>query len=324
MNKIDRILIITISEHSCAKYLATNIASLKGVNVMLLSQKGRTVSQKNIYWRLLKRRGFLIFIDTMFMVLSRKTPTKYFLGPSPPVNGKYAMQLDSDWPAFDVGNWESRLKGIRREETPNVNSNDGLRIIREFSPHVILLAGAPIVSERVIEMAHLGTLNPHQGITPRYAGNSPVIWPLYENHEYDIGYTIHYVVPQVDSGPILEQTRLPWQPRWDWGTIGRYTGQIMYDRLATITRDWIVSQERPAGRSQEVPTTRPPAGYFVSKVAERNKARLFNQGRLVITPPDWNQDLQTKIALSRLALDSSETDNDNGKIVRHNRLTGNG
>jgi len=289
MNKITRIAIITKDEHICAKYLVARLSTLNNVEILVINYNSKKVSGVSFCKRLLLKRGLIVCIDN-FLRLALNNVVSKNQGADIPNFGSNPICFDKYWSSTYTNEWKLYQNNITIKSVTEVNSGDGLKIIRDNNPHIILLAGAPIVSDSVIKMAEYGILNAHQGITPDYAGNSPTIWSIYNNCKYDIGYTIHYVVPQVDSGPIIEQMRLPWCPDWSWNTINDYTGKIMYTRLASIVENWIMTETRPIGRIQRVKTTKPPAGYFVKLIAERNKMRLSKQLSHFIIPPEWSSE----------------------------------
>jgi methionyl-tRNA formyltransferase len=221
-------------------------------------------------------------------------------GHVPPVDGSYVKPVEQTWEVFTTV-FKDLYNSVSRITVDNVNSKDSVDLMRKFHPDLILLSGAPIISKAIIGIPRYGVLNPHYGITPRYAGNNPTYWPLFENRIFDIGYTIHQVVPQVDSGPIVEQVRLPWRTDWSWSTLGSYLGEIMYERLCTISLEWILNGPSPT-RSQVVNCTKPPAGYFVRVLAERRKAQLYQKGIRSVVPPEWGGNFQSKTDFSKLSV----------------------
>jgi methionyl-tRNA formyltransferase len=186
---------------------------------------------------------------------------------------------------------------------------------------MILLAGAPILTRRVLELAPYGAVNPHCGITPEYAGSSPTVWPLYDNRPFDIGYTIHFAVPQIDSGPIIEQERLPWRTEWTFSTMACYLLQVMYERLALLVQQWAYSGAPPAEQPQHVSSTRPPAGYFALRIAERRKAQLRRKGIQIVIPPDWQGDFRTSTDVGGIAFGSRWQDKIGSTSFRNTTIT---
>jgi folate-dependent phosphoribosylglycinamide formyltransferase PurN len=305
---IQRIAIVTTAEHSCALYLAANLAE-SNLKVRVFSQMAPKYAELSRPYlnRLLKRRGVRVFADNLLLALVEAARYKAIGRHLLAINS--AISVNHNWPIHERQKWAQLLPEDRVVQISEINSADGIQAIRQFSPDLILLAGAPIITGRVIELASCGVLNPHCGITPEYAGSSPVVWPLCDNRPFDIGYTIHFVVPRVDAGPIVEQARIPWRTDWSFSTISSYVLQVMYERLLMLVQDWALSGVLPTARRQDVSRVRPPAGQCAYWFAERNKTRLLRQGKHVITPPEWQGDFRITTDVGRAVFLKSSSDN---------------
>jgi methionyl-tRNA formyltransferase len=103
------------------------------------------------------------------------------------------------------------------------------------------------------------------------------VWPVYDGRFEDIGFTTHLVVPKVDSGPVLWQERVDWDPRMSLGQVAGLVTQRMYDKLADIaielTRGAKLQAEAQANRP-----VRPPAG-LVSRARAEWSRRRYAAGR---------------------------------------------
>ena len=286
MERIKRIAIVTTAEHSCALYLAANLARAD-LDICVFSQSAPLCAPDSWGYlnRLLKRRGAVVFADNLLLAMSQRI--KYSgLAKRLSVNGN-GHHSTHDWPVLKRDDWSSPSLDDRIVRFTDINSKESLDCIHRYSPDLILLAGAPIVCKRLLALPRYGVLNAHCGITPDYAGSSPTVWPLYYNRPYDIGYTIHFVVPQVDSGPIVEQVRLPWRCDWSFQTIASYVLQVMYERLVAVVRQWALTATRPLATPQQVAYVRPPAGKYTYRVAERNRKSLLRHGITVVIPAEW-------------------------------------
>jgi methionyl-tRNA formyltransferase len=163
-------------------------------------------------------------------------------------------------------------------EVDAVNSKSGREQLRGLEPDLVLLAGAPILRRKTIEIARVACINPHCGITPDFAGSSPFDWAIYERRFEDVGYTVHLVEPTVDSGPILHQERIAWDPSRPNGHLWPILAQGMYDRLAEIVRSLIDGSTLYA-TPQGPPRVNPPAGLFARLASERVRKRHADEIR---------------------------------------------
>ena len=65
-----------------------------------------------------------------------------------------------------------------------------------------------IIQGAVVAAPRLGSFNLHPGPLPRYAGLNAVSWAIYRG-EKTHGVTVHKMVPEIDSGPIVYQAFFP-------------------------------------------------------------------------------------------------------------------
>lgn len=65
-----------------------------------------------------------------------------------------------------------------------------------------------IIHRAVLEAPRIGAFNLHPGPLPRYAGLNAVSWAIYRG-ERSHGVTVHWMVPEIDAGPIAYQALFP-------------------------------------------------------------------------------------------------------------------
>lgn len=290
---IRRVAIITIGYHPCACYLARKLRS-SGVELFLFSQNAPSVKPNSwkYFRRLLRNRGLLIFIDNLlsfiifiltFLIRCSFKRVKQVIYGNSNLNKNPSEQILP--PALQDDQYIKEEDWISIVEVKNINSPPDQNKLRDIKPDLILLAGSPILSPATIEIAKIACLNPHEGISPMYAGNSPFVWPLYEKRFEEIGFTIHLVVPTVDGGPIIYQEKINWKDwsnRDDWNPdkllneIKLSVIQKKYDKMAEITLAMIAGRTFLAKRQVNV-RVMPPAGYIVKKIAKLNWVKYINQ-----------------------------------------------
>ncbi|MFH1009905.1 MAG: formyl transferase [bacterium] len=87
----------------------------------------------------------------------------------------------------------------------SVNDDPTIEILRELNPHVVIVNGTRIISERVLTCIPAKFINMHAGITPMYRGVHGAYWALVENNLKACGVTVYYVDPGIDTGQIIDQ-----------------------------------------------------------------------------------------------------------------------
>jgi Methionyl-tRNA formyltransferase len=81
--------------------------------------------------------------------------------------------------------------------------------IKELKPDLIWITDYRyIIPENLIKIAPLGAVNIHPSLLPKYRGRAALNWAII-NGEKEIGLTAHFVDNGVDTGDIIEQTRIP-------------------------------------------------------------------------------------------------------------------
>jgi len=109
-----------------------------------------------------------------------------------------------------------------------------------LEPDLLLSAGyGRVLPADVLATARLGAINVHPSLLPAYRGYEAVSWALYEGRS-EVGVTIHEMIADVDSGPILAQTRLPVDPRESpgivFGRVREAAGPLLRQTLEEIMR----------------------------------------------------------------------------------------
>lgn len=285
--QVRRIAIITIGYHPCACYLARKLRS-SDIELFFFNQNAPIVRPHSwkYFQRLLIKRGFSICLDNLFLSIKSGISfvVRCFRELVEQLIGKHIEQT-SDIPALRNDPKIKEECWLSIVEIKDINSKPDQDKLKTIKPDLILLAGAPILSRSTIECARIACLNPHEGVTPLYAGNSPFVWPLYEKRFECIGFTIHLVDPVIDGGPIIYQERINLMDCNDWevlkpkkllNEISLKVIQRKYDKLANITLAMIAGQTFLAMPQFNVRVT-PPAGYFVSKIADFNWAKYVNR-----------------------------------------------
>jgi hypothetical protein len=268
--EIRRIVILTVGMEACACYLARQLKDC-GAEIVLVNQRSLKVPPDSwkYYRRLWKRRGFFRAFDRWLLSVVKRGAR-----PGPGTSGN----PDSPYPVLRPDPELVHESWLTVVELDAVNSKAGRARLGELEPDLILLGGAPILRRKTIELARVACINPHCGITPDYAGSSPFDWAIYERRFEDVGYTVHLVEPTVDSGPILHQERIAWDPARSNGQIWPVLAQKMYDRLAEITRALVAGRTWQA-TPQGTPRVNPPAGLFARLAAERVRRRHADEIR---------------------------------------------
>ncbi len=87
-----------------------------------------------------------------------------------------------------------------------------IREIDEVQPDVVVLAGfMRILTEEFVDHYHNRLINIHPSLLPKYPGTNTHQRALDSKDQWH-GASIHFVVPEVDAGPVIVQGRLRIRP----------------------------------------------------------------------------------------------------------------
>ena len=82
-------------------------------------------------------------------------------------------------------------------------------MIRPLRPDlIVVLSFNWKIPDDVLSLPPLGVINGHDAPLPKYRGRNATGWIL-RNDEHEAGMTVHYMVSELDAGPILSQRRYP-------------------------------------------------------------------------------------------------------------------
>jgi methionyl-tRNA formyltransferase len=82
-------------------------------------------------------------------------------------------------------------------------------MLAPLRPDLIVSGGFPWrIPDDVLALPRLGAINMHPALLPRYRGPAAVEWAL-RNGDAELGFTIHRIAPDFDTGPILAQVHIP-------------------------------------------------------------------------------------------------------------------
>ena len=103
-------------------------------------------------------------------------------------------------------------RGIPLIRTRSVRTEDFIAQFNELDYDLIVCAHFQrILPPRIFSRAHLGALNLHPSLLPKYRGMSPQHWPIILG-DVETGVTVHSIDDGVDTGRIMRQVRIPLDP----------------------------------------------------------------------------------------------------------------
>ncbi|TMJ69851.1 MAG: formyl transferase, partial [Alphaproteobacteria bacterium] len=72
-----------------------------------------------------------------------------------------------------------------------------------LKPDIIAVFGTGLIRGPLLSAGRVGIINLHGGLSPRYRGSDCTFWALY-NGEFDqVGCTLHFIDPGIDTGDLI-------------------------------------------------------------------------------------------------------------------------
>jgi len=107
-------------------------------------------------------------------------------------------------------------------------------LLRSFEPDLALCTGFPwkIPAEALAVPTH-GIVNGHPSLLPRYGGANPVAWAI-RNGEPEIGFTLHYMDAELDTGNVLAQVPIPLDDEQGWEDLEPKFGPVLGEIFPSV------------------------------------------------------------------------------------------
>jgi methionyl-tRNA formyltransferase len=162
-------------------------------------------------------------------------PSLIITGPDRPVGRHFVMTP----PPVKVWAMENNVPFIQPDKlspdsllTPQSASGSQLPFAGEHPDFFIVVAYGKILSQEVIDMPKLGTLNIHYSLLPRWRGASPVEAAILHG-DLETGVSIQKMVYKLDAGPVIREQRTFIDPN--------ETHEELRNRLIPMGADLLVS-----------------------------------------------------------------------------------
>lgn len=90
-------------------------------------------------------------------------------------------------PVYEVDGFDSAIEGLQ-----------------PLSPRIGIFTGGGMLGKPVLDIFSGGIVNPHMGPLPQYKGMDVVQAPVLEGRFNSVAITAHYMVPELDAGPVFQ------------------------------------------------------------------------------------------------------------------------
>ena len=109
---------------------------------------------------------------------------------------------------------ETAVKKMAKDATlniyqpPHVNTDEVIKFLKTLSPDLfVVVAYGQILSQEILDIPKIFSINAHASLLPRYRGAAPINWSII-NGDSKTGITIIKMIDKMDAGPIISQETL--------------------------------------------------------------------------------------------------------------------
>jgi methionyl-tRNA formyltransferase len=89
----------------------------------------------------------------------------------------------------------------------SINTDEARDEISQFAPDLLVVCDyGQLLAPATLTVAHLGGINLHASLLPKYRGAAPINWAMYHG-ERETGVTVIHMTPQLDAGPSIAQAK---------------------------------------------------------------------------------------------------------------------
>ncbi|MBF0358060.1 MAG: formyl transferase [Magnetococcales bacterium] len=85
----------------------------------------------------------------------------------------------------------------------NINDKEVMDLVKKHQPDVIAVFGTSLIKEPLLSSAKQSMINLHGGLSPHYRGADCTFWALYNQEPDQVGCTLHYIDPGIDTGMLI-------------------------------------------------------------------------------------------------------------------------
>lgn len=148
-------------------------------------------------------------------------------------------------------------EGIEVLQPRDPNAPEFLERLRAFEPDLsVVVAYGAILSEALIDLPRLGSVNVHASLLPELRGAGPVNWAIIRGHDRS-GVTVMRIVQQLDAGPILYRVESRFPPDVTAGQLSDQLSEIgaaaLVEALAQMEAGTLPEVDQDHGRATYAP-----------------------------------------------------------------------
>ncbi|MEN3185836.1 MAG: methionyl-tRNA formyltransferase [Atribacterota bacterium] len=180
---------------------------------------------------------------------------------------------------------KAQERGIPVMEPPRVNDPNSLEAFRVLLPDIVVVAAyGQILKRAILSLPHLGCVNVHASLLPRYRGADPIRWTLL-NGDKESGVSLMLMDEGIDTGPLLAQRRVQIEEGDTYSSLLHKLGILGGKMVCEVLPLWAKGAITPFSQEGEV-SYAPMITKEMAKISWEKEARIIvNQIRAFSLSP---------------------------------------
>lgn len=131
----------------------------------------------------------------------------------------------------------AKAHGIPVLQFEKIRAQEGTDAIKALSPDIIVTAAfGQILPQSILDIPHLGCINVHASLLPKYRGAAPIQWAIIKG-ESRTGVTIMYMDAGLDTGDIISAAEISVSEDMTGGELYELLSQTGAELLAETLKD---------------------------------------------------------------------------------------
>ena len=139
-----------------------------------------------------------------------------------------------------VGKSRSHIekKDVEILEVEDANSEEVRNFLMSKDPQLVVVSAAPLLKKKIIDAVKGRIINLHPGYAPEYRGRYGSFWPIYNGEPDLVGVTIHFIDEGIDTGTILAQQQIDFEPDDSLRAVTYRQHKVGVDLLIEVLKDF--------------------------------------------------------------------------------------
>lgn len=147
----------------------------------------------------------------------------------------------------------AKAHGLPVLQPENLKAPEFLAALRAYDPTLMVVVAFRMLPKQVWSIPKKGCFNLHASLLPHYRGAAPINWAII-NGETETGLTTFLIDKKIDTGQILLQEKIPFDPQTTAGSL--------HDTIATQGGTLILKTIETLETQSRTPRAQPLTGDF--------------------------------------------------------------